>query len=869
MSAHKNHKNLSEPKSNSMAGSTRANSGSRLLGYFFGTRDDDASSHVRTSRRRSGSKADLAGQSRGGNRTHSSTAVVARPKSTNECGDCYSHSDSTQHRPHNGMLSLPAPPPQITKVSQVSESSSVMLTQNAQQRARYQWETMRGRPHNEFVAILESRRAELHEMNLATDQAALAEWLELLKERDVIFQHKFKTRMMSHTDVRKPRSFSFLESTASATSSPTLLDTNVSTSNAAGGQHAQRTSSAREQASVLPKSNPVVPVGRTRQRSNSFIVRSSEPPMFRLTLKGNVSGDIPSYNQCQSTTTGGCVDAPLSDDESYRVEHAFDGELPLCLAAGAGTNGRPSTRSSSSQSTPVLALPTTSSSDEDDNVLGIHHRHTPPLVSTTVVVPSPCGSPRREVGRNAEDLARERGFVAVQCPSEETRSTDECKTVSAQAEQYDSDNSESPLPASSSSTSPYSQVSEPGSPATSADEDLHTGTASMSESLVRCMHGGDPRTCKYGSCPTLSTATVGSVLTRATKQHSIVEPPVLATMLQTHPSATIEATSLSVVAVTCIHGFTKDTCKYGNCSSGGNPNSKRSGSGATPTQSKCEHGLDPLTCKYGACPNKVSDKAVFEAMVQEELVKLRLAEGALGGVGGFSDTEGYTSETTMPLLPNVPVGRATSDQLYPSEPAGFVDVGAAASGAAMPTGPPLLGGTLTSGAPLLTASPTGTVSPTVLALTGATRKLTRKRKVKSRTSMSPMVSGRASVGAAGNGSSSKGSAQTQATMPDGPGDGSAKTAPSSPAQCSPAVELDVLAFDATLPVFVPEVPVSERPLSSSDADVISVSEDDTPERTQVLSSEVTLSGTGDHSIIKRSLLSDFNDDIAAGKADWL
>eukprot|EP00041_Stephanoeca_diplocostata_P021386 m.497153 g.497153 ORF g.497153 m.497153 type:complete len:1046 (-) comp21814_c0_seq1:226-3363(-) len=852
-----------DPRASVNAGPVRVNSGSKLLGYFFGTREDDTLEHKRQRRGRSGGKSQRRVRS-GEYPAGARAGVVARRHSQpmrnygrDKESDC---SDAVPYRKLNGMLPLPAPPvKKLVALQSLLPGSAAGLDENSLRPTRYSWERMRGRAHDEFVAILETRRDELRAMNLETDRAALAEWLELLKERDIILRYKFKTRVVSQSDVRKPRSLSFLASSAVGTTL-TDFDTKQSSPEEYGAPQAF----VSGHGSVDSTTSDSSLVKQNRRRSNSFISRTSDAPVSRSTLIGQ---DIVDKSSRSALPVHKGTPQDAADHDSGNLERTLDGELP----GVGGATGRSSTRSSSSHSTPVLALPTPSSSDDD--VLDLHQRSTPPLPSN-IIAPSPCGSPRRDIGKSAAELARERGFVAVKVEKEHVSVAAQPTGAHMQAVQYDSESSDSPLPASSSSVSPYSQPSEPGSPATSADE--MAPKAVVSETSVRCVHGGNPQTCRYGSCPALATASDDHVSVTSNVSNSSAGAKVEPCVTPPTPIGCVVTTALATPSAPskCIHGFAKNSCKYGSCFGGGGLGADSSSiRGGPQSSSKCEHGFDPSSCKYGACPDKVNDRAVFEAMVQEELEKLRLAEGSIQGMGGISDTEGYTlSEAPTASLVDGPVGRTMSDQASPcnaATPSPAVAVTAFHSGSVTMVASHPPDSTLKSGTPQYLTSPAGTVSPTGLALTGATRKLTRKRKVKSRTSMSPMVStGRASVGAVEGGSSAVSTVMPVAPLSVATDESPKKVSPIPPQSPSPT-NLDSIASDGTLcePQEQAEV-LTEQPVLSSQVDTVSTSEDDTPERAQG-PGDVCLPGSGDHSIIKRSLLSDFNDDIAAGKADWL
>lgn len=77
--------------------------------------------------------------------------------------------------------------------------------------AVYNWQRQRGQIDG-YASVLEARREELRGCDLSTNTMALQEWIELIKELDVVLRFKFRSKIEPHTDVRKPRSSSFLVS---------------------------------------------------------------------------------------------------------------------------------------------------------------------------------------------------------------------------------------------------------------------------------------------------------------------------------------------------------------------------------------------------------------------------------------------------------------------------------------------------------------------------------------------------------------------------------------------------------------------------------------------------------------------------------
>ena len=81
--------------------------------------------------------------------------------------------------------------------------------------AAYPWQSARGRAPN-YGLILDKRRAQLREMDLASDPALLAEWNELIRELDAVLRHGFRSQLQrvaqggGRAAAARPRSNSFL-----------------------------------------------------------------------------------------------------------------------------------------------------------------------------------------------------------------------------------------------------------------------------------------------------------------------------------------------------------------------------------------------------------------------------------------------------------------------------------------------------------------------------------------------------------------------------------------------------------------------------------------------------------------------------------
>ena len=192
----------------------------------------------------------------------------------------------------------------------------------------YPWQKHRGNANQElYVAKLEARREVLRGFDLSLDDnaALLAEWMELIKELDVVLRYKFSTRVAQERDVRRPRSNSFFGSPDKIAAAAALASTSAAPAAADGPE---------------PR----------RRRSNSFADNSPRRMIFTQTVSSLDSGaaptPAPTYSPAPTAPsapvrpTGSAV--PVPDEESAAVPLLAAADSPRSVWANASPLSRTS-----------------------------------------------------------------------------------------------------------------------------------------------------------------------------------------------------------------------------------------------------------------------------------------------------------------------------------------------------------------------------------------------------------------------------------------------------------------------------------------------------------------------------------------------
>jgi len=179
--------------------------------------------------------------------------------------------------------------------------------------------------------------------------------------------------------------------------------------------------------------------------------------------------------------------------------------------------------------------------------------------------------------------------------------------------------------------------------------------AAATSPLKMCKHGNDPSNCKYGAC-----AAARSVPATAPVQQEKQQESATATTSEPIPSASGSKPKM------CKHGNVPGNCKYGSCAQ-----QATSTDGTTSTPKRCKHGGNPETCPYGTCASARLDEEIFEALVQEEMARLK--ESALGDSTGDSSVPAASNPATAVkkvLEPSQPTPRPACHIRSPTSPQG-------------------------------------------------------------------------------------------------------------------------------------------------------------------------------------------------------
>eukprot|EP00038_Savillea_parva_P026749 m.56016 g.56016 ORF g.56016 m.56016 type:complete len:772 (+) comp7646_c0_seq1:161-2476(+) len=368
----------------------------------------------------------------------------------------------------------------------------------------YNWQRQRGRS-DDYAQVLESRREELRGCDLSDNPMALQEWVELIKELDVVLRFKFRSKIQPNTDVRKPRSSSFVGSPKRAPAA--TADT--------------------------PEDN------FRRRRSNSFVVNKTPNTSAALDLDAAApamgSTSMGTRPDAGATTAPTSITQPTAAETQHACTHG--------AATGKCTVRTCSNRDSASA---VAAWAAAKSASPDD---------TPAVAMTTPagVTSKSSSSPGAAVAGPTVGATRCKhgGDPAVctygTCAEARTASQ---PLVAAPRCKHGSN------PASC----PYGGCS--GRAPALQQQPTSSGTSKRSSSTKMCKHGNPPETCKYGTCPMMEKMVQEEIArlkaasgaeptdTHATAVESESEPATEATAdLSKAPTPTAPATPAAAVAV--------------------------------------------------------------------------------------------------------------------------------------------------------------------------------------------------------------------------------------------------------------------------------------------------------------------------------